>query len=86
MMLNATHRGDKKMTRKQIALRKKFGLATTTKALQNKDGVVNGPEDFIMGGVVKGWENITWSVDTRGKVIVKGGRKPSAWNRNFDAK
>ena len=72
------------MTRKEMALRKKFGLATTTKALQNKDGVVHGPEDFVFSGrpriekeyfnqfgVFKSWENITFTVNTRGKVIVK---------------
>tara|TARA_R110000751_G_scaffold18484_1_gene56231 strand:- start:698 stop:904 length:207 start_codon:yes stop_codon:yes gene_type:complete len=61
------------MTRKEIALRKKFGLATTAKELKNKDGVVNGPEDLIIGGVKKGWEKITFSVDTTGKIVYAHG-------------
>jgi hypothetical protein len=40
----------RKFTRKEIAFRKKHGLATTAKELQeHKKSSPSGPEDFVIG-------------------------------------
>ena len=76
-----------KWSNRSIAFRKKHGLATTAKELQErKKNSPSGPEDFVIGaysgrpriekeyfakfGVFKSWEDITFSVDTTGKLIV----------------
>ena len=73
--VNHGGQGDKKMkkfTRKEISLRKRLGLATTARELENlRKEAVSGPEDLIIGKVVKGWDRKTWTVDTTGRVVVK---------------
>ena len=66
-----------KWSNRSIAFRKKHGLATTAKELQErKKNSPSGPEDFITGrrGVIKGWEDITFSVDTTGKIVYSNKR------------
>ena len=49
-------------------------LATTARRFEElKKGVPSGPDDLVIGRAIKGWENITWTVATTGKVIVNRG-------------